>query len=332
MLVPGNRCDSVMNRRAFVFTVAGGALAAAVDVRAQRPGRLYRIGFLGVTAVPVAPTFLEAMRRLDWIELQNLRIEPRYAEHEDQLPALAAGLVQLNVDVILTVGTPATRAAKQATATTPVVFVVGGDPVATGLVASLGRPGGNLTGFAYGIYDGKLLEVLKDVYPKATRFASPFPAAWALNSTGPPEFLAAAMALGLEHRGIPIAGPSDLARIYATARAARADAVVFFDIAWPFPAHLDKLAAESVTNKMPAVFFAKQFVEAGGLMSYGPLLVQHWPRLARQIDIIFRGAKPADLPVEQPTKFELVINLKTAKALGITIPQSTLVRADEVIR
>jgi len=164
------------------------------------------------------------------------------------------------------------------------------------------------------------------------RFVSPFPAVWKEKYPGPPSFLAAANAVGLKHQGIPIDGPSDFARIYKVARDAHADAVVFFDIAWPFPPHLETLAGESLKNRMPAVFAARQFVEAGGLLSYGPVMVQHWPRLADQIDRIFRGARPADLPVEQPTRFELAINLKSAKALGITILQSALVRADEVIR
>ena len=322
----------MMDRRAFVLTLAGGAIAGSLNVRAQKADKVFRIGFLRVGAIPVPPAFWEAMRPLGWIELQNLKIEPRYAEKEAQLADLASELVKSKVDVILTTGTPAALAAKAATATIPIVFQLATDPVATGLVASMGRPGGNLTGFAYGIYEDKLLESLKDVFPKAVRFVSPFPALWKKYDPGPPSFLAAANAIGLKHLGIPIDGPSDLARIYKVARDAHADAVVFFDLAWPFPPHLDKMAAESVKNRMPAVFAARQFVEAGGLLSYGPVMVQHWPRLADQIDRILRGAKPADLPVEQPTRFELAINLKTAKALGITIPQSALMRADEVIR
>src|ERR1700730_11188179 len=322
----------MIDRRNFIGTIAGGFLAPPFSVHAQKAEKLYRIGFLRVSMIPVPPAFWEAMRPLGWMEGQNLKIEPRYAEHEDQLPALAAELVRSKVDVILTIGTPATRAAKEATETIPVVSNLGTDPVATGIVPSLSRPGGNLTGFAYGIYEDKLLEALKDVFPKAVRFVSPFPAHMKKYDPGPPSFLAAANAIGLKHRGIPIDGPSDLARIYTVARDAHADAVVFFDIAWPFPPHLDALAGESVKNRMPAVFTARQFVEAGGLLSYGPVMVQHCPRLADQIDRIFRGASPADLPVEQPTRFELAINLKTAKALGITIPQSALVRADEVIR
>jgi putative ABC transport system substrate-binding protein len=320
-----------VKRRTFVLTLAGGALAGSLDVRAQKADKVFRIGFLRVGAIPVPPAFWEAMRPLGWIELQNLKIEPRYAEKEARLADLASELVKSKVDVILTTGTPAALAAKAATATIPIVFQLATDPVATGLVASMGRPGGNLTGFAYGIYEDKLLEALKAAYPKAARFVSPFPAAWQ-NDPGPPSFLAAANTLGLQHQGIPIASPSDLARIYTSARNAHADAVVFFDFAWPFPPHLDKLAAESTKNRMPAIFAARQFVEAGGLLSYGPVMVQHWPRLAAQIDRILRGAKPADLPVEQPTKFELAINLKSAKALGITISRSSLVLADEVIR
>jgi putative ABC transport system substrate-binding protein len=322
----------MMNRRAFGLVLGCGALATASRIRAQNAEKVFRIGFLRMNAIPVPPAFWEAMRPLGWIEGQNAKIEPRYAERREQLPALAAELAQSKVDVIVTIGTPAALAAKRATESIPIVVDVGSDPVASGLVASLGRPGGNVTGFAYGLYEDKLLEALKAALPKTVRFASPFPAAFLLDDPGPPSFLSAAIDLGLEHRAIPIIGPSDLARVYTAAKEAHADAVVFFDNAWPFPAHLDKLAAESVKNHMPAIFAARQFVEAGGLLSYGPVLVQHWPRLAAQIDRIFRGAKPADLPVEQPTKFELVINLKTAKALGIEVSRSALLRADEVIR
>jgi putative ABC transport system substrate-binding protein len=325
-----------MDRRTFVLVLAAGTFAGPSRVQAQRAEKVYRIGFLRVGAVPVPPAFWDGMRPFGWIEHQNLTLEPRYAARGDQLPVLAAELTKLKVDAILAIGTPPALAAKQATATIPIVFNVGGDPVESGLVNSLARPGGNLTGFAYGTYDEKLLEALKTTLPKIVRVASPYPAAWQnVNEPPlepPPRISAATRALGLQIQGFPMKGPDDFAGIYTAARNARMDAVVFFDLAWPFRPQLEELAIESVKSRMPAIFWNRQFVEAGGLLSYGPVMGQHWPRVATQIDRILRGVKPADLPVEQPTKFELVINLKTAKALGIAIPQSALVRADEVIR
>jgi putative tryptophan/tyrosine transport system substrate-binding protein len=322
----------MIDRRNFIGSIAGGLLAAPFGVHAQKAEKLYRIGYLRVGAVPVPANFWDAMRRFAWIEDQNLTFEPRYAETEDQLPVLAADLAKLKVDAILTSGTPAAWAAKNATAIIPIVFIIGGDPVERGLVASLARPGGNLTGFVYGVYDEKLLETLKITLTKIARVAVPYPAAWQNANEPEPPIFAAARALGLQLQGFPMKGPDDLARLYTAARNARMDAVVFFDIAWPFRPQLEQMAVESVKNRLPAIFFDRKFVEAGGLLAYGPVRDQHWPRIATQIDRILRGVKPADLPVEQPTKFELVINLKTAKALGIAIPQSALVRADEVIR
>jgi putative ABC transport system substrate-binding protein len=320
-----------MDRRAFVLAITGGALARPFAIRAQTlEKKVYRIGFLKVGTVPIEPAFLDEMRRLGWIERQNLTIEPRYATSEDQLAALAAELVQLRVDVILTGGTPSALAAQKAAPTIPIVFIVSADPLRSGLVTSLARPVGNLTGFAYGIYMDKLLEALKDVFPTVVRFATPYPAAWQ-NDADRAALLAIAKVLGLQNQGIPVSGPGDLAGIYAAARKVHADAVVFFDFAWPFGPNLEQIAAQSVRARMPAIFYARKFVEAGGLLSYGPIMGQHWPRVAAQIDRILRGAKPADLPVERPTKFELVINDTTAKGLGMTI--SRLVRVpDDVIR
>jgi putative ABC transport system substrate-binding protein len=321
-----------MDRRRFVLTLAGGVMAGSLDVYAQRADRVIRIGFLRVGTFPLAPAFRDAMRRLGWIERENFMIEPRYAASEDRLPELATELVNFRADAIVTSGTPAAFAAKKATATIPIVFIVGGDPVERGLVVSLARPGGNLTGFAYGIYDEKLLEALKTMLPKVVRVAVPYPAAWKNANVLEPAAFSAAKALGLQLHPMPMQGPDDFSRVYAIAQKAHADAVLFFDIAWPFAIDFEQIAIDSIKSRMPAIFHERKFVEAGGLLSHGPVKEQHWPRVASQIDRILRGTKPADLPVEQPTKFERVINLKTAKALGIEISPSALQHADDVIR
>ncbi len=206
------------------------------------------------------------------------------------------------------------------------MFSVGDDPIGTGLVAKLGRPDGNLTGFAYGLYEEKLLEVLKAALPGVARVA--YPAFPDLH----PAILRAAQVLGVQMLAITVQDPEDLAHFYAAARRANAEAVLIPDIAWNFPVHLEQLGAEASTNRLPAIGYERKFAESGGLLSYGPTRFQHWPRLAAHLDKILKGARPGDLPVEQATKFELVVNIRTAKVLGITIPQSLLLRADQVIQ
>jgi len=317
----------VIDRRTFVTLSAGALLLLeSLAVRAQQAERVYRIGFLRVGKLTIPQPFWDSMREFGWVEGKNVTIEPRYADREDQLPILAAQLVKSKVDVILTNGTPSAKAAKQATNTIPIVFSVGDDPIGTGLVASLGRPDGNLTGFAYGLYEEKLLEVLKTALPRVARVA--YPAFPDLH----PAILRAAQALGVQMKAITVQGPEDLAYFYAAARNANAEAVLIPDIAWSFPNRLEDLGAEALTNRLPAIGYERKFAESGGLLSYGPTRFQHWPRLAAHVDKILKGAKPGDLPVEQATKSELVINLKTAKALGLTIPESVLLRADEVIQ
>jgi putative tryptophan/tyrosine transport system substrate-binding protein len=314
-----------MDRRTFVTLVTGALLIEPLAVSAQ-PGKVYRIGFLRVGIAPIPQAFWDAMRDFGWVEAQNVKIAPRYADREDQLPVLAAELVQIKVDLIMTAGTLAALAAQQATKTIPIVFSVGSDPVERGLVANLARPGGNLTGFVYGLYEQKLLQILKEALPGASRVALP------VLQYAEPETLRAAKAFGVQMQVIFIKGPEDFGPFYTAARKAHADAVLIPDIAWPFGVQLDQLGAEATKNHLPAISWDRKFADSGGLLSYGPVRVQHWPRLAAQVDKIFKGAKPGDLPVEQPTKFEFVINLKTAKALAITISQSLLLRADEVIQ
>jgi len=295
---------------------------------AQQSGKIYRIGVLREgpdSSRPIA----DAMRALGWVEGHNLKIERRNADRREQLSALVAELVQLKVDLILTIGTPATRAAKEATKSIPIVFNLAADPVETGLVASFARPGGNLTGFALGTYDGKLLEVLKEAVPRVSRVAVP---ALSPIAASPPrvQLREAARALGVEIKAIALQGPRDFDTFFAAAKRLSDGAVLMPNIAWLRP-HLERVGATAAKSHLPAIGYDRQFAESGGLLSYGPTMFDSVPRVAAHVDKILRGTKPADLPVEQPTKFELVINLRTAKTLGLTIPQSLLVRADQII-
>jgi len=316
-----------IDRRAFLGGLVLSALTAPLVAEAQPVGKVYRIGALREGQDPPSKPFVDAMRELGWVEGQNLKIERRNAERRDQLPALAAELVRLKVDLVLTAGTPATSAAKEATKTIPIVFSLGSDPVESGLVASFARPGGNLTGFALGVYDEKLLEILREALPEVARVVYSAPEI----GTRRQRLNAAARALGVEIQGIAVQGPEDFGRFFAAARRAGAGAVVVPNVVW-FRPHLERIGAAAAKSRLPAIGYDRQFAESGGLLSYGPTPLQNVPRVAVQIDKILKGAKPADLPVEQPTKFELVINLKAAKALGLTIPQSILVRADEIIQ
>ena len=302
-------------------------MAQPLAAEAQQAEKVFLIGTLREVA-DLPPLFVEALRELGWIEGRNFKLEKRNAGRREQLPALAAELVRLEVDLIFTGGTPATRAAKDATKTIPIVFSLADDPVATGLVASFVRPGGNLTGFAHGVYDAKLLEVLKEALPGASRVAYPAPAR---EVGGRSERLqAAARVLGVDIRGIEVQRPKDFDSFFAAVKRRGDDAVLVPNVAW-FRPHLRRIGIAAARSRLPAIGYDRQFAEAGGLLSYGPPVLQSAPRVAAQIDKILKGAKPADLPVEQPTKFELVINLKTAKALGLTPPPSLLLRADQVI-
>ena len=282
--------------------LAGSLMLAPLDGEAQQTGKVYRIGELREgPALPPKP-FADAMREVGWVEGQNFRIERRNASRREQLPVLAAELVQLKVDLILTSGTPATRAAKEATKTIPVVFNLAGDPVETGLVASFARPGGNLTGFALGVPDDKLLEVLKEAIPGVLHVA--YPAAEEAPRRHA-RLSAAARVLGLGVQGIAVRRPADFDRFFEAAKRQGAGAALVWNVAW-FRPYLERLGAAAEKSQLPAIGYDRQFAESGGLLSYGPTPLQNVPRLAAQIDKILKGARPADLPVEQPTKFELV--------------------------
>ena len=327
-----------MKKAALVFTLVLGILLAPLVADAQPAGKVPRIGLLGVS--PESPTgravldaFRQGLRDLGYVEGRSVVIEYRWAEEVDRLPALAAELVRLNVDVLVAGGTPASLAAKHATATIPIVSVYTPDPVGLGLVGSLARPGGNITGLsAQGIeFAGKLLELLKQAVPHARRVA-------VLGDPGHPAYPSVWRELGLAARTLRVAlQAADVRKreelesaFSAMTRAPVPGGILVLSEPLTFrnSARIANLAAKS---RLPAVFGFPEGAAAGGLMGYGPNVRDTYRRAATYVDKILKGARPADLPVEQPTKFDLVINLKTAKALGLKIPPSVMIRADQVI-
>ena len=324
-----------MRRREFI-SLLGGAAAWPLAARAQQSGKLLTIGFLGSTMPSVEgqrlAAFVQRLRELGWMEGRNVAIEVRWAEgRSERFAEIAAEFVRFKVDVIVTVATPLTLAAKQATSVIPIVFVAVSDPVGTGLVASLARPGGNITGLADQISDtaGKKLEFLREVVSDLRRLAI-------MANVGNPasvlemgEAQAAARKLGLEVTTSEIRRIDDIAPALEALRQ-RADALYLC----PDPlmgTNRTRINILAVGARLPTMHAVREYVEAGGLISYGPDMRDQFRRVADIVDKILRGAKPADIPVEQPTKFALVINLTTAKALGLKIPGSLLLRADEVI-
>jgi putative ABC transport system substrate-binding protein len=330
----------MITRRVFVGTLAGGLLAAPLAAEAQQAAKIARIGYLtlNLAAAPhVREAFLQGLRDLGYVEGRNVVIEYRDAEGKvERLPALAAELVALKVDVILAGGTPQALAAKQATRTIPIVFASSPDPVGSGLVTSLARPGGNVTGLSFLAPElvGKRLEQLKQALPGVSRVA----VLWQPGGQGErtekdmlKEAEVAARALGVRPQFVEARGPADIDRAFSDMTRARAGALTVLSTPM-FVSERRRLVDLAAKNRLPTVFSFREYVDAGGLMSYGPNLADLFRRAATYVDKILKGAKPADLPVEQPTKFDLVINLKTAKALGLTIPPSLLGRADEVIQ
>jgi putative ABC transport system substrate-binding protein len=329
----------VTTRREFIGTLAVGLFTAPRASDAQQGAKVPRIGWLQADLAPnphIQEAFLQGLRDLGYVEGRNLVIEYRDAEGKpERLPALAAELVALKVDVIEAGGTPAALAAKEATRTLPIVFVGAADPVTSGLVTSLARPGGNVTGLSNLAPElvGKRLEQLKQAVPGVSRVA----VLWQPGGQGErtrQDMLqgaeVAARALSVRLQLVETRGPDEFDRAFSDMTRARAGAltvlpsVLFFN-------ERRRLVDLAAKNRLPAVYPWREGVDAGGLMAYGPNLADLYRRAATYVDKILKGAKPADLPVEQPTKFELIINLKTAKALGLTIPQSVLVRADQVI-
>jgi len=278
--------------------------------------------------------FLEGMRALGYVEGQNLVLEYRGAEGQlERLPTLAAELVQLKPEVIVTQGTPAALAAQHATTTIPIVMVGVGDPVGSGLVASLARPGGNVTGLASVSSElvGKQLEFLKEVLPMVSRVAILWNPANPVHAVNVRAADVAAQRLGVQLYPMEASGPEAFASAFAAMTRAHVGALLVLGDAMVFE-HRRRFAELAATSRLPTMHNIRPFVEAGGLMAYGPNTPDIRRRAAVYVDKILKGAKPADLPVEQPTKFDLVINLKTAEALGLTIPPTLLFQADEVIR
>ena len=324
-----------MKRREFI-TLLGGAVSWPVAARAQQAGRPPTIGFMGATTRSVATQwvgpFVQRLRELGWLEGRDVTIEYRWAEgRSDRFAEIAAEFVRLKVDVIVTHNTPTVIAAKQATSVIPIVFATAGDPVGSGLVASLTRPGGNVTGLSSQGADaaGKRLELLREVVPGLRRLAI----LANLASTYPvlelSEVQVASRTLDLEVVPFDIRRAEDIARAF---EALKGRAQALYVVADPLVnTNLTRINTLALGVRLPAVYTVREFVEGGGLMSYGPNWPSQFRRAGDFVDKILRGAKPADLPVEQPTKFDLVVNLITAQALDIKIAPTLLARADEVI-
>jgi len=313
--------------------------AANVSVaQAQQPTKVPRIGYLNTSSLSALAERIEAfrqgLRELGYIEGKNIIIEWRHAEGKlDRLPGLAAELVRLKVDIIVTTGPTTTRPAKEATSTIPIVMAQDTDPVGNGFVASLARPGGNITGLSSLAPElsGKRLEILKETVPKLSRVA----VLWASTTPGSAQALRemerAAGALKVKLQLLDILGPKDIETAFGAARKGRADAVLVMS-SGVATAHRTQIAELTIKSRLPAIYFRSEFVENGGLMSYGASFTDMDRRAATYVDKILKGRTPADLPVEQPMKFEFIVNLKAAKAIGLTIPPNVLVRADKVIR
>jgi putative tryptophan/tyrosine transport system substrate-binding protein len=323
--------------KSLVRPLATFFLATVALANAQQPTKIPRIGFLAATpsgSSDRTETFRQGLRELGYVEGKNIIIEYRRAEGKfDRLPALAADLVHLKVDIIVTSGAASTRRAKEATATIPIVMASDNDPVGSGFVASLGRPGGNITGLSQMAPDlaGKRLELLKEIVPRLSRLAI----LGELNNPGNAQSLKetelAAVGFGIQLQSLDVRDPKDIESGFQAASKGRADAVLVLGgpVATSQRRHIAELAAKS---RLPAIYPQSDYMDAGGLMFYGPSVSDLFRRAAFYVDKILKGAKPADLPVEQPKKFEFVINLKTAKQIRLTIPPNVLARADKVIK
>jgi putative tryptophan/tyrosine transport system substrate-binding protein len=327
----------MINRRAFLITMVAAVVVAPLVAEAQHARKLYRIGFLGNSTAAlesnlVAP-WREGLRELGYVEGRDVVVEYRWAEgHYERFPALIEELLALKVDVIVTAGTPAALAVKRATATVPLVMVAVGDPVSTGLVTSLARPGGNVTGLVSIAPDleGKRLELLREIVPKLSHVILLVNPANAFHVVSEKLVRGAARQLDLKVQFIGVRAESEFDHAFDLITRERPGALIMLADRL-FLHHRARIVEFAARNRLPAVYAYRELVEAGGLMSFGPSYPEMHRRAAYFVDKILKGVKPADLPVEQPSKFELVINLKTAKTLGLTIPSSVLVRADQLI-
>jgi ABC-type uncharacterized transport system substrate-binding protein len=326
----------MMDRRTFLGAVTGGLLAAPLAVEAQQ-GKRVRIGFL--SGNPPSDTrdafdaFRMKLRDLGYVEGRNLLIDSRYADARyERLPQLVAELLRLRVDVVFTYGTPGSLAAKHATTTIPIVFAGVADPLEIGLVAALSTPGANVTGVTSNNPElsAKRVSLLKEGVPAASRLAVLANPEFKITPSMVTETTLAARALGVEVKVVETRRPQDLAKAFEAMIAAKANALVVL-VDPMFIAERRRIAELALSSRIPAMYHLRQFVEAGGLISYGVEYTEAFQQGAVLVDKILKGAKPAELPVEQPWRFALTINLRTAKALGLTIPQSLLQRADQVI-
>lgn len=326
-----------MKRRAFVSAVGMSLLGVPFRLAAQPPQKVPRVGYLFSFTRTEGSHLWEAcrqgLRELGYVEGRNIVLEPRWADgRHERLPELAADLVRLKVDVIVSAATPASRAAKAATSSIPVVIVGVGEPVKVGLIASLARPGGNVTGLSMLTTElsGKRLELLGQVVRNMPRVAILMNPENPVTAVFLEETRVAAQKLGVQLQPLEARGPREIGHVFDAAPGERAAGLIVFDdpMLWSYRKQIVALAAK---RRLPTMYGFREFVDGGGLMFYGPDRVYHYRRTALYVDKILRGAKPADLPVEQPTKFAVVINMKTTKALGLTIPPSLRLQADQLV-
>ena len=329
-----------MSRRVFVLIclLTAALLSTVSFAEAQQAKKLPRIGLLGALSPSISlaryEAFRQGLRDLGYVEGKNIVIEYRFAEGKlDRLSELAAELVRLKVEVIVAGGSRPTRAAKEATVTIPIVMAQDSDPVGNGFVASLARPGGNITGLSSltGELSGKRLELLKETIPKLSRVAILGSSIQPGNAQALRETELAAGAFGVKLQYLDVLDPKDIETAFRAASKGRAEAVLTLGAA-VLNSQRKQIVDLAVKSRLPGIYGTPEYVEDGGLMTYGVSIIDLWRRAATYVDKILKGTKPADLPVEQPMKFELVINLKTAKQIGLTIPPNVLVRADRVIR
>jgi len=323
-----------MKRRAFLTLLGGAAAVWPIEASGQQPGRLPTIGFLGADASAFSAwstAFVAHLRELGWVENRNVAIEYRWSEgRTERYAEIAAEFVRLKVDVIVTVGS-AVPTVRQVTSTIPIVFAVAIDPVGNGLVESLAKPGGNVTGLSLQAANlaGKRIELLREIVPQLRRLAVIFNVGNAQPVLEMRETEAAALALGIEVVPIEIRRVEDFSPAFQVMKV-KADAL-YIAIDQLMVANLMRILTLALGARLPTIFSTRDFVRGGGFLSYGPSYTERFQRAADYVDKILRGMKPGDIPVEQPTKFELVINLITAQALGLEVPPTLLARADEVI-
>jgi ABC-type uncharacterized transport system substrate-binding protein len=326
-----------VRRREFIALVGATAVAWPLAAHAQTPRKLARIGYLSpgnrTVSAHLVEAFLQGLRELDYVEGQNFAMEYRWGEgRQERLPELAVELVRLELDVLVATTSAAVQAAMNATRTVPIIMAGGGDPVGLGLVASLARPGGNVTGPSMMNTEvvSKRIQMLREVVPGLRRVAV------LVNSVNPIHALfmreteSTARMLGLELQPIEVHGPEDFEAAFAAAAQGKAGALVAFDDSLTLQ-YRSRIVALAAASRLPTMYGYREFPDEGGLISYGANLSSHYHLAAKYVDKVLKGAKPANLPVEQASKFDLVINLKTAKALGLTVPPSLLLRADELI-